>query len=56
MVSWIVEETKSNNMTYIYILLAILVFMDIIACLHYIYLLKDKGNEKKSKKKQKATK
>jgi len=55
MVSWVVTEAPSNNMNYIFILLAVLVFMDVVACLHYIYLLKDKGNKKNSKRKQKTS-
>lgn len=51
MVSWAVTEAPSNNMNYIYVLLAILVFMDIIACVHYLYVFKFGGNKKKSKKK-----
>ncbi len=54
MVSWIVTEAPSNNMNYIYILLVILVFMDVIACLHYMSLLKDKESKKILKKKQKT--
>lgn len=55
MVSWIVTETPSNSMNYIYILLAILVVMDIIACAHYLYVFKFVGNKKKSKRKPKTS-
>jgi hypothetical protein len=54
MVSWAVTEAPSNNMIYIYILLGVLILMDIIACVHYLYVFKFSINKKKSKKKAKT--
>ncbi len=55
MVSWVVTESASNNMNYIYILLAILVIIDVVACVHYLYVFKFSGNKKSLKRKQKTS-